>query len=65
LDWYINVNQAPESLSIEMLEKFNQQMFLEKNETEKRLVEQQELLADITQENMNKIFTVINDHMSQ
>jgi polysaccharide pyruvyl transferase WcaK-like protein len=65
LDWYIDVNQAPESLSLEMLGKFNQLMFVEKNETEKRLGEQQEVLTDVTQENMNKILKVVNNHKSQ
>jgi hypothetical protein len=48
-----------------MLGKFNQLMFVEKNETEKRLIEQQEVLTEVTQENMNKILKVVNNHKSQ
>lgn len=60
LDWYIDINEKPENLCEQIIEKFME--IHEKNglQTTERLLAEQDRLYSITEENMHRIERILN-----
>ncbi len=61
-DWYIDITNSPETLCDRIIEKFHEIHEVNGELTEKRLLDAQEKLYKITQENMQIIRSILEEH---
>lgn len=61
-DWFIDINERPETLARQIVCKFEEIHELNGEETDARLLQAQRRLYDITEENMTQIRQIIREH---
>lgn len=64
-DWFIDINENPETLAQQIVGKFEEIHEFNGEETDARLLRAQQKLYDITKENLAQIRQIIGEHASE